>query len=285
MAQPAATIGRPSLEVSVVAVSIRVSNVKKVFRKGGGLARRKVTEQWALQGVSFDVRTCESYALLGPKGSGKSTLIRILATLLLHDEGAVEIEGLRLPEHEAEVREIVGRVSVDAAFYKKMSAKENLLYSAFMYGHRARSAESRAREILGELGFPANRFNDPLEEMSRGMQQKIAITRALLINPPVLLLDEPTTGLDPASKRDVQRFLERVRKQHGTTILLTSHDMGEAERLCERIGLLAEGRLVAEGTADELRRKANAENLDDVFITLTGERLVDEEKDAAGVRS
>jgi len=208
-----------------------------------------------------------------------------LATLLLHDEGAVEIEGLRLPEHEAEVREIVGRVSVDAAFYKKMSAKENLLYSAFMYGHRARSAESRAREILGELGFPANRFNDPLEEMSRGMQQKIAITRALLINPPVLLLDEPTTGLDPASKRDVQRFLERVRKQHGTTILLTSHDMGEAERLCERIGLLAEGRLVAEGTADELRRKANAENLDDVFITLTGERLVDEEKDAAGVRS
>jgi ABC-2 type transport system ATP-binding protein len=254
-----------------------------VFRKRGGLGRRNITEQWALKGVSFDVRTCESYALLGPNGSGKSTLIRILSTLLLHDEGTVEIESLCLPEQEARVREIVGRVSVDAAFYKKMSAKENLLYSAFMYGHRARSAEERAREILGELGFPAARFNDPLEEMSRGMQQKVAITRALLINPPVLLLDEPTTGLDPASKRDVQRFLERLRKQHGTTILLTSHDMGEAERLCERIGLLADGRLVAEGTADELRRKANKENLDDVFIRLTGERLVDDGKETTGV--
>lgn len=264
-------------------VSIHVNGVKKVFRKGGGLTRRKITEQWALKGVSFDVRTCESYALLGPNGSGKSTLIRILATLLLHDEGIVEIEQLRLPEHEARVREIVGRVSVDAAFYKRMSAKENLLYSAFMYGHQARPAESRARDILDQLGFPAGRLNDPLEEMSRGMQQKVAITRALLINPPVLLLDEPTTGLDPTSKRDVQRFLENVRKQHGTTILLTSHDMAEAERLCERIGLLADGRLVAEGTADELRQKAKTDNLDDVFIKLTGERLVDEGQETTGV--
>jgi ABC-2 type transport system ATP-binding protein len=253
-----------------------------VFRKSGW-ARRKRTEQWALKGVSFEVRACESYALLGPNGSGKSTLIRILSTLLLHDEGSVEIEGLRLPQDEARIREVVGRVSVDAAFYKKMSAKENLLYSAFMYGHRRKSAEETAREILDQLGFPAARFNDPLEEMSRGMQQKIAITRALLINPPVLLLDEPTTGLDPKSKRDVQVFLERLREKHGTTILLTSHDMGEAERLCERIGLLAHGRLVAEGTAAELRLKAQAENLDDVFIKLTGERLVDDEKEAAEV--
>ena len=264
-------------------ISIHVRGVKKVFRKSSGLVRRTTTEQWALKGVSFDVKTCESYALLGPNGSGKSTLIRILATLLLHDEGTVEIEQLRLPEDEAKVREIVGRVSVDAAFYKKMSAKENLLYSAFMYGHRAKEADAQAREILDQLGFPAGRFNDPLEEMSRGMQQKVAITRALLINPPVLLLDEPTTGLDPTSKRDVQRFLENLRKQHGTTILLTSHDMGEAERLCERIGLLADGRLVAEGTANELRRKATADNLDDVFIRLTGEQLVDEGQDSTGV--
>ena len=263
----------------MTAVSIRVSNVKKVFRKGRGLSRRKATEQWALKGVSFEVRACESYALLGPNGSGKSTLIRILSTLLLHDEGTVEIEGLHLPGDEARIREIVGRVSVDAAFYKKMSAKENLLYSAFMYGHRRRSAEDRAREILNQLGFPAARFNDPLEEMSRGMQQIVAITRALLINPPVLLLDEPTTGLDPKSKRDVQIFLEKLREQHGTTILLTSHDMGEAERLCERTGLLADGRLVAEGTADELRQRAQVQNLDDVFIKLTGERLVDDAKD------
>jgi ABC-2 type transport system ATP-binding protein len=266
-------------------VSIHLSNVKKVFRKGRSFTRRKPSELWALKGVSFDVRTCESYALLGPNGSGKSTLIRVLSTLLVHDEGTVEIENLRLPGDEARIREIVGRVSVDAAFYKRMSAKENLLYSAFMYGHRRKQAEERAREILDQLGFPANRFQAPLEEMSRGMQQKVAITRALLLNPPVLLLDEPTTGLDPKSKRDVQLFLERLRERHGTTILLTSHDMGEAERLCERIGLLADGLLVAEGTADELRQQANTTNLDDVFINLTGQKLLDEEREPAGAKT
>ena len=258
---------------------IRVSNVKKVFRKRNGVVRRKTSEQWALKGVTFTVRPCESYALLGPNGSGKSTLIRILSTLLRHDAGTVEIQDLRLPEDEADIRRIVGRVSVDAAFYKKLSAKENLLYSAFMYGYVRKTAEPRAREILEQLGFPAKRFDDPLEEMSRGMQQKIAIARARLMNPPVLLLDEPTTGLDPKSKRDVQVFLERLRKAHGTTILLTSHDMAEAERLCDRIGLLADGLLVAEGTADELRRQANKANLDDVFIELTGKKLVEPEKE------
>lgn len=258
---------------------ICVGNLKKVFRKRSGFLRRKVNEEWALKGVSFTVATGESYALLGPNGSGKSTLIRILSTLLWADGGTVEIQGFRLPEHERSIREVVGRVSVDAAFYKKLSAKENLLYSAFMYGFHRQAAESRALQILEQLGFPARRFNEPLEEMSRGMQQKIAITRALLVNPPILLLDEPTTGLDPKSKRDVQVFLERLRETHGTTILLTSHDMGEAERLCERIGLLAEGRLVAEGTADQLRRQANRTNLDDVFIELTGKKLVDEEKE------
>jgi ABC-2 type transport system ATP-binding protein len=251
--------------------SIRVHNIKKVFRKGPRLGRR--TEEWALKGVSLEVLRGQAYALLGPNGSGKSTLIRILSTLLLPDHGTVEIQNLRLPEHERQVREIVGRVSVDAAFYKKLSARENLLYSAFMYGFHRKTAERRALDILERLGFPPRRFDDPLEEMSRGMQQKIALTRALLVNPPVLLLDEPTTGLDPKSKRDVHAFLESLRERHGTTILLTSHDMAEAERLCDRIGLLADGRLVAEGSADQLRAKANTTNLDDVFIRLTGEDL------------
>ncbi len=108
------------------------------------------------------------------------------------------------------------------------------------------------------------------------MQQKVAITRALLVNPPLLLLDEPTTGLDPKSRRDVQTFLERVRRENGTTILLTSHDMAETERLCSRIGFIAHGRLIAEGTADELKRRSNADSLDDAFIALAGEKLENE---------
>jgi ABC-2 type transport system ATP-binding protein len=122
------------------------------------------------------------------------------------------------------------------------------------------------------------KFSTPLEEMSRGMQQKISIARALMINPPLLLLDEPTTGLDPKSRRDVQSFLEDLQRREGTTILLTTHDMAEAERLCKRIGFLAHGKLVAEGTAAELMQQSNAATLDDAFIKLTGEAIVEEEE-------
>jgi len=167
---------------------------------------------------------------------------------------------------------------VDAAFYKKLSARENLLYTAFLYGQKARTAERRALEILDRLGMEDTKFSAPLEEMSRGMQQKISIARALVINPPLLLLDEPTTGLDPKSRRDVQSFLEDLRREQGTTILLTTHDMAEAERLCYRIGFLAHGKLVAEGTSADLKELAEAETLDDAFIKLTGENLADDEK-------
>jgi ABC-2 type transport system ATP-binding protein len=152
-----------------------------------------------------------------------------------------------------------------------------LLYTALLYGQKAREAEKRAMEILEQLGMENAKFSTPLEEMSRGMQQKISIARALVINPPLLLLDEPTTGLDPKSRRDVQSFLEDLRDREGTTILLTTHDMAEAERLCRRIGFLAHGKLVAEGSARELMMKAHATTLDDAFIRLTGEELIDEE--------
>ena len=132
-------------------------------------------------------------------------------------------------------------------------------------------------QILEQLGMENTKFSTPLEEMSRGMQQKISIARALMINPPLLLLDEPTTGLDPKSRRDVQLFLEDLQSREGTTILLTTHDMAEAERLCARIGFLAHGKLVAEGTAPQLMQRAGAATLDDAFIKLTGEELVEEE--------
>src|SRR6266478_2183057 len=251
--------------------AIHVFNLKKSFSKRSGF--RKASRLWALGGVSFDVAPGETYGLLGPNGSGKSTLIRILSTLLIADGGEVRVLGHRLPDEQTRVRRLIGRVSVDAAFYKKLSARENLLYTALLYGQEPRLAEQRALEILAQLGLENTKFSTPLEEMSRGMQQKISIARALVINPPLLLLDEPTTGLDPKSRRDVQTFLEELRRQEGTTILLTTHDMAEAERLCARIGFLAHGKLVAEGTADELKKLAGATTLDDAFIKLTGEQL------------
>jgi ABC-2 type transport system ATP-binding protein len=260
--------------------AIQVRNLRKSFRKRNGF--RKKSELWALDVVSFSVGQGDTYGLLGPNGSGKSSLIRILSTLLIADSGYVAMLGYKLPEQQEEVRRIIGRVSVDAAFYKKLSARENLLYTALLYGQNARQAERRALEILEQLGMENAKFSTPLEEMSRGMQQKISIARALMINPPLLLLDEPTTGLDPKSRRDVQTFLENLQKREGTTILLTTHDMAEAERLCARIGFLAHGKLVAEGTAVQLMQRAGAATLDDAFIKLTGEELVEEELLAVG---
>jgi len=256
--------------------AIQVRNLRKGFRKRNGF--RKKSELWAIDDVSFSVAQGETYGLLGPNGSGKSSLIRVLSTLLTADSGHVEMLGFTLPEQADEVRRIIGRVSVDAAFYKKLSARENLLYTALLYGQNAREAERRVMEILEQLGMENAKFSTPLEEMSRGMQQKISIARALMINPPLLLLDEPTTGLDPKSRRDVQTFLENLQRREGTTILLTTHDMAEAERLCKRIGFLAHGKLVAEGTAAQLRQHANAATLDDAFIKLTGEAIVEEEE-------
>src|SRR4029079_14301621 len=255
--------------------AIYVRNLRKCFRKRTGF--RKWSELWALDGVSFNVAEGETYGLLGPNGSGKSSLIRILSTLLIADSGEVTMSGFSLPRDQEQVRRIIGRVSVDAAFYKRLSARENLLYTALLYGQKAREAEKRAMEILEKLGMENSKFSTPLEEMSRGMQQKISIARALVLNPPLLLLDEPTTGLDPKSRRDVQTFLEGLKQHEGTTILLTTHDMAEAQRLCARIGFLAHGKLVAEGTAEDLIKRANAQTLDDAFIKLTGEELLDEE--------
>ena len=255
--------------------AIEVRNLRKSFRKRSGF--RKKSELWAVDDVSFSVAQGETYGLLGPNGSGKSSLIRILSTLLIADSGYVRLLDYTLPDQQEEVRRIIGRVSVDAAFYKKLSARENLLYTALLYGQNAREAEQRVMAILEQLGMEGTKFSTPLEEMSRGMQQKISIARALMINPPLLLLDEPTTGLDPKSRRDVQTFLEELQQREGTTILLTTHDMAEAERLCSRIGFLTHGKLVAEGTAAELMRRANAATLDDAFIKLTGEELVEEE--------
>src|SRR4026207_689842 len=258
--------------------AIQVRNLRKSFSKRNGF--RKRSELWAVDNVSFSVGQGEMYGLLGPNGSGKSSLIRILSTLLIADSGYVEMLGYRLPDQADEVRRIIGRVSVDAAFYKKLSARENLLYTALLYGQNARQAESRVMLILEQLGMEDTNFTTPLEHMSRGMQQKISIARALMINPPLLLLDEPTTGLDPKSRRDAQLFLEDLQSREGTTILLTTRDMAEAERLCARIGFLAHGKLVAEGTAAELILRANTATLDDAFIKLTGEELVEEELSA-----
>jgi ABC-2 type transport system ATP-binding protein len=197
----------------------------------------------------------------------------MFSTLLTPDEGEVRVFGLDIRADEDAVKRLINRVSVEASFFKKLSAMENLVYAGRLYGVAPDVSRAKALVILRRLGVDSDRVNEPLEKLSRGMQQKVAIARAFLTAPTLLLLDEPTTGLDIRSKREVQTFVRDLRDEHDATIVLTTHDLDEAERLSDRIGILHDGRLVAEGTADELRARHGATALEDVFMSVTGRRL------------
>jgi ABC-2 type transport system ATP-binding protein len=250
---------------------------KEFFRSNGrnGLRRRRKRVA-ALDGVSFEVRRGETVAILGQNGSGKSTLIRLLSTLLLHDGGSARIFGHNVFTETRAVRRLINRVSVEASFFKKMSAVENLSYAARFYGMTPGSTKKQIPEILGRVGFPSDRIGEPLEDMSRGMQQKVALARALLTAPILLLLDEPTTGLDPRSKVEVQQFIREIRETHDATVLLCTHDLVEAEELAERVGILDGGKLIELAPADELKRKYDAETLEQAFFSATGKAFEDE---------
>ena len=248
-----------------------------------GRKRKPVT---AIANVSLRLERGDIVGILGANGSGKSTLIRLVSGLLTLDEGTVSVFGHDIERDEMEVKRLINRVSVDAAFFKKLSPMENLLFAARLYGLDASETKKNAIEILGRLGIAEKRVGRPIEQMSRGMQQKVAIARALLTSPSLLLLDEPTTGLDPRSKLDVQTFIEELRETHDASIVLTTHDLAEAERLCDSILVLAGGRTVVEDTpagliAAEARRIGHEATLHDVFMTHTGRSLDDDVEDEA----
>jgi ABC-2 type transport system ATP-binding protein len=234
----------------------------------------------ALDRVSLTVARGECVALLGQNGSGKSTLVRILSTLLLPDGGSAAVFGHDVVGDPQPVRRLVNRVSVEASFFKRMSAMENLSYAARFYGQTPSQTRKRIPEILDAVGFPIKRARGPMEELSRGMQQKVALARALLTSPVLLLLDEPTTGLDPRSKREVQAFISSMRETHDTTVLLCTHDMEEAEALAERVGILHAGRLLALEPTPQLLRKYGASDLNEVFFTATGKALAEDSEDS-----
>ena len=253
--------------------AVHVRDLRKEFvRRDGGFLRprRRVV---ALNDVSFDVARGECLAILGQNGSGKSTLVRLLSTLLLHEGGSAEVFGHDVFTEPREVRRLVNRVSVEASFFKKLSAAENLSYAARFYGMTAGETRSHIPEILERVGFPADRRTEPMENLSRGMQQKVALARALLTQPVVLLLDEPTTGLDPRSKLEVQAFIREIRAAHDATVLLCTHDLAEAEALADRIGILDGGELVALDTAEALKEGYGAATLEEAFFAATGHEL------------
>ena len=237
----------------------------------------------AVDHVSFEVNEGEIFGILGPNGGGKSTLIRLISTLLLPDSGDVTVFGYDVVRQPMKVQERINRVSVEASFFKKLSPMENLLYGARLYGLEGKETRKQVYEILARLGLERRAVGNPMEEMSRGMQQKVAIARALLSHPKLLLLDEPTTGLDPRSKREVQAVVRELREKYGTTMILTTHDMVEAESLCDRIAIMDKGKVVALDTPAALKKDLPAKDglettMEDVFLALTGKQLKEEEE-------
>jgi ABC-2 type transport system ATP-binding protein len=247
--------------------ALEVHNLRKEFTRRDGRGKRRVA---ALKGVDFEIERGECVAILGPNGSGKSTLVRLLSTLLLPDGGEARVFGHDAFRETRVVRRLVNRVSVEASFFKKMSAVENLSYAARFYGLRPSQTRDAIPEILRRVGFPADRRDEPMENLSRGMQQKVALARALLTAPILLLLDEPTTGLDPRSKQEVQQFIRELRAEHDATVLLCTHDLAEAETLADRVGILDNGELLCLEPADQLKARYNSTTLEEAFFAASG---------------
>ena len=208
-------------------------------------------ERTALNGVSFDVRPAELFGLLGPNGSGKTTLFRILSTLMIPTAGRALIMGCDAAQDPSSVRRQIGVVFQAQSVDKKLTAYENLWHQGHLYGLRGAGLKQRVGEILARVGL-ADRAKERVEAFSGGMQRRVELAKGLLHHPALLLLDEPTTGLDPGARRDLWQYLQILRDEEGVSVLVTTHLMEEAER-CDRLAILNEGNLVAMGTPAELK--------------------------------
>jgi ABC-2 type transport system ATP-binding protein len=207
----------------------------------------------ALNKVSFDVQTAELFGLLGPNGSGKTTLFRILSTLMVPTSGTATIAGIDAVRQPGALRRKIGVVFQAQSVDPKLTARENLWHQGHLYGLHGEQLKSRIDEILTRVGL-LDRANDRVETFSGGMQRRIELAKGLLHHPEVLLLDEPTTGLDPGARRDLWQYLGMLRDQEHVSIIVTTHLMEEAER-CDRLAILNEGNLVALGTPEALTRE------------------------------
>ena len=215
--------------------------------------RHRYDGRVALDGVSFQVRSAELFGLLGPNGSGKTTLFRILSTLMLPSEGRATILGRDAAKDPNGLRRQIGVVFQAQSVDVKLSAYENLRHQGHLYGLHGTALRARIQEMLGRVGL-ADRANERVETFSGGMQRRVELAKGLLHHPSVLLLDEPTTGLDPGARRDLWQYLRILRDEEHVTVIVTTHLMEEAER-CDRLAILNQGKVVALGTPAELKHE------------------------------
>lgn len=237
--------------------AVRISEVHKTYPNG---AR-------ALQGVSLSIEKGEIFGVLGPNGAGKTTLLNMIATLLLPDQGDIQILGESVRSLSNSARGRMNMCSGNANFAWSLTVRENLRFYAMLYGLRGQARESRLNTLLD--AFELSKFADRrFDEVSTGTKQRLALAKALLNRPEVLLLDEPTVGLDPDVAKKVRDHILEFHKQSGATLVLTTHYMQEAELLCDRIAFIREGKILALGTPDELKARLRLQNMEEVFLEL-----------------
>lgn len=245
--------------------AIRLENVSKTYR--GSLAP-------AVNDISLDIPMHSKFGLLGPNGAGKTTTINILTGLMNYDHGQVFINGMRLEKKYKKIRQQIGLVPQDIALYETLTARENLRFIAEMYGLKGKDMKARIEECLDMVGL-ANNGNKQVRRYSGGMKRRVNLVAGILHKPEILILDEPTTGVDVQSRSMILEFLEEINKQ-GTTIIYTSHYLEEAEDMCDQVAIIDHGKVIIHGKTNEIIG-SNAEyaNLESVFLSLTGRKLRD----------
>ncbi len=251
------------MNVSMTQTMIQVDGLTKIFPlpKGKDLV--------AVDHVTFDVHAGEVYGLLGPNGAGKTTTLRMILGLLSPTSGEARIGGYSSTKNPDEVKRRVGLVSANAGLYQSLSARELLMCFADLYGMAPKTAEEELSKLAETLGF-TDLLDRRCGALSTGQKQRIQLARALIHKPPVMLLDEPTLGLDVIATQVVTQYIAYLRSQ-GKAVIISTHYLDEAQRLCDRFGLMHRGRLVMEGTLAELRDRTGAFSLVDIFLQLAGQ--------------
>lgn len=237
--------------------AVSVKNVIKTFPNGAK----------AVQGISLEILSGEVFGILGPNGAGKTTLLNMISNLLLPDSGDIQILGHSVIDSPRKVRQNMNLCSGNANFAWSLTLRENLRFYALLYGMRGSAREEKINALITAFGiekFADRRF----DEVSTGTKQRMALAKALLNDPQVLLLDEPTVGLDPDVAQRVRAYIRAYHEQSRCTLLLTTHYMQEAQDLCDRIAFIREGKVLALGTPDELKKQVNAQNMEGVFLEL-----------------
>lgn len=245
-------------------LAIKVTNLTKKFG-----------EFTAVDDISFEVKKGEVFAFLGPNGAGKSTTIKILTTLLEPTSGKLELNGFDVLEDKHKVRQSFGIVFQDPSLDDELTAYENMEFHLVLYGIKDVNASARIENLL-KLVELNDRKNDLVKTFSGGMRRRLEIARGLLHHPEILFLDEPTLGLDPQTRNSMWNYVSNLNKKDGLTVFFTTHYMEEAEKNAQRIAIIDHGKIIATGSATELKKKTKTKSLEEAFLKLTGSSIREE---------